>query len=86
MCVCGGASPTSDGAEVYSVDWVGGACLLMRRETIEQVGLLDEHFFMYSEETDWCFRTRQLGWRSATTLPHRSHTSAGRAAGKLAYA
>jgi GT2 family glycosyltransferase len=53
---------TCDGTEAYSVDWVGGACLLIRRETITQVGMLDEHFFMYSEETDWCFRARQAGW------------------------
>ncbi len=46
----------------YEVDWVGGACLLIRRTTMEQVGPLDERFFMYSEELDWCYRTRQLGW------------------------
>lgn len=48
--------------ETQSVDWVVGACLLMRRETLEEVGLLDERFFMYSEELDWCYRAKELGW------------------------
>lgn len=47
----------------YEVDWVGGACLLARRKAIEVVGLLDEDFFMYSEETDWCFRMVRNGWK-----------------------
>ena len=43
-------------------DWVGGACLLARRIAIDQVDLLDEAFFMNSEEVDWCYRMRQGGW------------------------
>lgn len=50
-------------ALAYEVDWVGGACLLARREAIEQVGPLDEGFFMYSEEADWCFRMVKSGWK-----------------------
>jgi N-acetylglucosaminyl-diphospho-decaprenol L-rhamnosyltransferase len=45
------------------VDWLFGACLLVRREVIQQVGALDEGFFMYSEEMDWCRRIRQAGWK-----------------------
>ncbi|MBX7245738.1 MAG: glycosyltransferase family 2 protein [Candidatus Sumerlaeaceae bacterium] len=45
------------------VDWVSGACLMARRETIEKVGLLDENFFMYAEDVDWCFRIHVGGWR-----------------------
>ncbi len=45
------------------VDWVGGACFLVRRAAIEQVGLLDEDYFMYSEEMDWCYRMKKLGWK-----------------------
>jgi len=48
---------------IYEVDWLGGACLLVRPAAINEVGLLDESFFMYSEETDWCFRMRQQGWK-----------------------
>ena len=43
-------------------DWVGGACLLARRAAVDQVGLLDESFFMNSEEVDWCYRMRLDGW------------------------
>src|SRR5438093_4496785 len=45
------------------VDEVTGACLLTRRETAEQVGLLDEQFFMYYDEVDWCRRMKSAGWR-----------------------
>ncbi len=44
------------------VDQPEGACLLIRRETFEQVGLLDEGYFMLFEEVDWCYRAKQLGW------------------------
>ena len=49
--------------EVQEVDWVTGACLLARREAIEEVGPLDEGFFMYSEELDWCRRIKAQGWK-----------------------
>ena len=49
--------------EVQEVDWVTGACILMRREAIEEVGPLDEGFFMYSEELDWCRRAKEQGWK-----------------------
>lgn len=45
------------------VDEVTGACLLVRRETVEQVGLLDEQFFMFYDEVDWCYRMKAAGWR-----------------------
>lgn len=48
---------------IQDVDWVTGAALMARREAIEQVGPLDEGFFMYSEELDWCRRFRDAGWR-----------------------
>jgi GT2 family glycosyltransferase len=49
--------------EIQDVDWVMGAALMARREAVEQVGLMDERFFMYSEELDWCRRFRDAGWR-----------------------
>jgi GT2 family glycosyltransferase len=45
------------------VDSVVGAFLLVRRDVIERVGLLDERFFMYCEDEDWCWRAKQAGWR-----------------------
>ena len=45
------------------VDHLLGACLLIRRETWEQVGGLDEAFFLFFEETEWCYRARQAGWK-----------------------
>jgi hypothetical protein len=48
---------------IQDVDWITGAAMLARREAIERVGLLDEGFFMYSEELDWCRRFHDAGWR-----------------------
>jgi len=45
------------------VDWVDGCCLMIRRQAIEEIGLLDEQFFMYAEELDWCFNANRRGWR-----------------------
>jgi GT2 family glycosyltransferase len=45
------------------VDWVTGAFFLIRRDTIDEIGLLDERFFMYYEEVDWCLRAKQRGWK-----------------------
>lgn len=45
-----------------AVDALVGACLLVRREIFEQVGGFDEDYFMYEEETDWCYRIRKAGW------------------------
>jgi GT2 family glycosyltransferase len=45
-----------------SVDWLVGAFLLVRAEAMAQVGLMDDGFFLYAEETDWCLRFREHGW------------------------
>jgi hypothetical protein len=54
-----------------NVDWVGGACLVVRRRVLEQIGGLDERYFMYTEETDWCFRARQAHWQIRYCPTHR---------------
>ena len=46
----------------FPVDFVLGAALMVRREAIESVGLLDEGYFMYAEEVDWCWRIQRAGW------------------------
>lgn len=48
--------------EPFRVDWVGGACLVIRRDLVERVGLLDENLFMYAEDADLCQRVRSLGY------------------------
>jgi GT2 family glycosyltransferase len=48
--------------EPHEAEFLLGACLLVRREAADTVGLFDEDFFMFSEETDWCYRFRQAGW------------------------
>jgi GT2 family glycosyltransferase len=45
------------------VDVVSGMFMLVRREAIEQVGPMDEHYFVFAEEADWCRRFRDAGWR-----------------------
>lgn len=55
------------GSEVYGdtikpVDYVSGACLMLRRKVYDQIGGLDERFFAYFEETDFCYRARKSGW------------------------
>jgi GT2 family glycosyltransferase len=52
-----------DRNDVRSVDVVTGCFMLVRRDAIEQVGMMDEKFFMYGEETDWCYRFGQKGWK-----------------------
>jgi N-acetylglucosaminyl-diphospho-decaprenol L-rhamnosyltransferase len=47
---------------VREADFVMAACLLVRRLAADAVGLFDESYFMFSEETDWCYRFRQAGW------------------------
>ncbi|CAG7659201.1 glycosyltransferase family 2 protein [Paenibacillus allorhizosphaerae] len=46
----------------YPVDCLVGAFIMVRREAIQQVGLLDEEFFMYGEDIDWCYRIKEAGW------------------------
>ena len=48
--------------ETAVVDWVMGACMFTRREVVRQVGGMDEAYFMYSEELDWCRRIKEAGW------------------------
>ena len=49
--------------EVCEIDHCLGACIIVRRNTIADVGLMDEQFFMYFEETDWLYRMKKKGWK-----------------------
>lgn len=48
--------------EPFSVDWVGGACLMVRRDLLRLVGCLDDDIFLYAEDADLCHRIRQVGY------------------------
>jgi N-acetylglucosaminyl-diphospho-decaprenol L-rhamnosyltransferase len=50
------------GAEPFPIDHPLGAAMLMRRAAIDELGLLDEGYWMYVEEVDWCYRCRRAGW------------------------
>jgi GT2 family glycosyltransferase len=52
-----------DHASVRDVDWLSGACLMVRRTAIAEVGGMDEAFFMFNEDVDWCRRMHQKGWK-----------------------
>ncbi len=49
-------------AAPFRVDWVSGAALMVRRVVVDEVGILDDKFFMYAEDVDWCRRMREAGW------------------------
>jgi GT2 family glycosyltransferase len=76
-----GVKQSSTG-NTHDVDWVMGAAVMLRREALDDVGLFDEGFFIYSEETDLCRRLRDAGWRvqyepAVTVVHHESQFSAG---------
>jgi hypothetical protein len=52
-----------DRNDAREVEVVTGCFMLVRRKAIDLVGMMDERFFMYGEETDWCYRFKQKGWR-----------------------
>jgi hypothetical protein len=52
-----------DENEVNEVEAVSGSCMFVRRDVFEQIGYLDEDFFAYQEDADFCFRARQAGWQ-----------------------
>lgn len=65
---------------VRDVPWVSGAALMVRGEILRGGCLLDEGYFMYTEDVEWCWRIRRLGWRvrfdPSVTLVHAGHGSA----------
>ncbi len=59
------APAREEGPPVEAVPWPMGACLVVRKAALDQVGPMDEHFFMYFEDADWGRRFRQAGWQVA---------------------
>jgi N-acetylglucosaminyl-diphospho-decaprenol L-rhamnosyltransferase len=68
------------------IDAPCGAFMLVRREVVDQVGLLDERYFMYGEDLDWSYRIKQAGWRITytpiTTVTHVKRAASRRARGR----
>ena len=76
-----GASPSVAIDAPRRCDWVSGACFAIRRQVLDSIGPLDEGYFLYFEETDFCLRARQSGW-SCWFVPnarvvHREGSSTG---------
>lgn len=77
--------------EEASADWLVGAFLVARMQALKEVGPLDERFFLYSEETDWCYRFRRAGWDVAhipamTVIHHTSRNPRPDLAAQMSYA
>lgn len=68
-------------AVTTQVDWLAGASMLLRRQMLEQIGLFDEAYFLYFEETDLCLRAAKVGWRTdfvrASEVTHIGSVSTG---------
>lgn len=50
-------------SEAHQCDWVSGASLIMRRAVLDDIGLMDDGYFLYFEEVDFCFRAKRVGWQ-----------------------
>ena len=76
--IFGGYHQTWKGVEyTHEVDACTAAAMLVRAAAIDEVGLLDEQFFMYGEDLDWCYRFRKAGWKivynpEATIIHHKN--------------
>jgi len=57
-------NPAGDGHDPVEVDWVYTACALVRREALDEVGLLDEDLFMFGDDMDLCWRVHKAGWKT----------------------
>ncbi len=71
-----------DTATIHDVDVISGAFFFVRREVVQKVGVLDEDYYFYGEDMDWCYRIREAGWNiifnPTVTVLHRKKQS-GRA-------
>lgn len=74
---------------IYEVDSLVGAFMLVRKEIIDQIGFLDEDYFMYGEDIDWCYRIKEAGWKiiyyGAVEIIHHKGSSSKKQKSKLIY-
>jgi GT2 family glycosyltransferase len=81
-------SRTHTSEEPFEIDWGSGACLMLRKEVIEDTGLLDEDFFMYWEDADLCFRAKQKEWSvycvpEAVVIHHEGKSAGSKSSNRL---
>ena len=74
---------------VYPIDCLVGAFMMVNSEAIKEIGLLDETFFMYGEDIDWCYRIKEAGWQiiyyGAAEIIHYKGSSSQKQKSKLIY-
>lgn len=77
------------GDKPYEVDYISGACLLVKKEVIDKIGLMPEEYFLYYEDTDWNFRAKKAGYKSilipAAKIWHKESASAKKIGAKYVY-
>ncbi len=75
--------------EIYEIDCLTGAFMFMRKEALDEVGFLDETFFMYGEDIDLCYRIKKAGWKiiyyGESKLTHLKGASSKKQKSKLIY-
>ena len=75
--------------EVYEIDCLTGAFMFIRKEALDEVGFLDETFFMYGEDIDLCFRIKGAGWKiiyyGKSRITHLKGASSKKQKSKLIY-
>lgn len=75
--------------EIYEIDCLTGAFMFVRNGVLDEVGLLDETFFMYGEDIDWCYRIKKSGWKivyyGKSSITHLKGASSKKQKNKLIY-
>jgi GT2 family glycosyltransferase len=75
--------------QVREVDWLSGAALMLRKKTVDDIGLLDEGFYMYCEDVDWCYRAGEKGWKKVyfpeAVVIHRIGAASDKAPVRMIY-
>ncbi len=74
---------------VYEIDCLVGAFMLVKKDVINQIGMLDEDYFMYGEDIDWCYRIKESGWKiiyfGEVEIVHYKGSSSNKKSFKLIY-
>lgn len=75
--------------EIHEIDCLVGAFMIVRAKTIQEVGMLDETFFMYGEDIDWCYRIKEAGWdiiyNPTVSIIHYKGASSRKKPAKIVY-